>query len=223
MIGSVDIENNIHEYLYGDGNILGVKPFERYTSFDYCFNYFQSFKERGIVKELADNKFVQTSCFQLAFYLASWGMYRGSTFLFRKSAKYLEPIIIEVANSNPSLWDIDANLYTVENIEELLEFKRILIDAFRPNWPSDTLVSKIILGVFGNVPAFDSYFKKGFGVSTFGLKSLQKISDFYDEHKKIIDRYRMRTLEFESGDYTNRRYTRAKVIDMIFYIEGGKE
>lgn len=222
MIDSVDIENNIRKYLYGDGEILGVKPLERYTSFDYCFNYFQSFKERGMVKELAENKHVQASCIQLGFYLASWGMYRGSAFLLSKSAKVLEPIIIEVANANPSIWDIDANLYTIENIEQLLEFKQVVINAFRPNRPSDILITKIMLGIFGNVPAFDTNFKKGFGVSTLGLKSLQKIADFYDDHQNIIDRYRMRTLAFESGEHTDRRYTCAKVIDMIFYIEGGK-
>ena len=37
----------------------------------------------------------------------------------------------------------------------------------------------------------------------------------------MIDRNRVSTLDFHTGEPTNRRYSRAKVIDMIFFIEGG--
>jgi len=47
---------------------------DRYTSFDYCYNYF-----RQPSKEiLAD---MEKSCLVIGFYLASWGMLRGSSFL----------------------------------------------------------------------------------------------------------------------------------------------
>jgi hypothetical protein len=36
----------------------------------------------------------------------------------------------------------------------------------------------------------------------------------------VIDRCRVATLDFETGTASNRRYTRAKVIDMIFFVEG---
>jgi hypothetical protein len=36
----------------------------------------------------------------------------------------------------------------------------------------------------------------------------------------LIDRHRTPTLDFDTGMPTNRRYTRAKVIDMIFFVEG---
>ena len=93
---------------------------------------------------------------------------------------------------------------------------------FRKTWPdmSDTLVTKIMLGAFGNVPAFDANFKKGFSVATFGLKALRKIGAFYREHGKVIDAYRIPTLDFVSGEPTHRSYTRAKVIDMAFFVEG---
>jgi hypothetical protein len=38
----------------------------------------------------------------------------------------------------------------------------------------------------------------------------------------VIDRYRVPTLDFDSGMDTARRYTRAKVIDMVFFVEGGE-
>ena len=79
-----------------------------------------------------------------------------------------------------------------------------------------------MLGIFSNVPAFNSFFKKGFGVSTFGKYALEKISAFYQENKSVIEKSRLATIDFLTGQPTIRLYTRAKVIDMIFFIEGGK-
>ena len=149
-------------------------------------------------------------------------MYRGSSFLPRKSARFLDSIVSVIARAEPLLWEIDVNCYTPENIKRLLGFRGTLINAFRPYHPSDILVTKIMLGVFGNVPAFDTNFKTGFGVSTFGPRSLEKVASFYKNNRRTIEQYRVATLAFETGRPTNRRYTRAKVIDMIFFIEGAR-
>ena len=92
--------------------------------------------------------------------------------------------------------------------------------ALLPCGASDTLATKIMLGVYGNVPAFDSAFKLGFGVSTFGKAALGKIQKFYIENQDVIEKHRVPTIDFVSGEPTDRLYTRAKVIDMIFFIEG---
>jgi hypothetical protein len=78
-----------------------------------------------------------------------------------------------------------------------------------------------MLGVFGNVPAFDTFFTKGFGAFTFGPKSLTRIGQFYSDNKDMIEKHRINTLDFLSGQPTPRRYSRAKVIDMAFFMEGG--
>lgn len=217
----VDIEKNIHEYVFGDKNVLGIQPLERYASFDYCFNYFQSFWEQHRLKELADNNYIQESCLQLGFYLASWGMLRASSFLPSKSVKVFEPLIRAIANANPALWKIDVNIYSYENIRAILEFKKAIVKALDyRRGPSDILVTKIMLGVFGNVPAFDSYFKRGLGVSIFGVKALEKVAEFYKKNETIIEQNRLNTLDFLTGQPSHRVYSRAKVIDMIFFIEG---
>ncbi len=220
--GIMNIEKNIRDYIEGDNNTLGIKPFERYASFDYCFNYFQSFREQNSLAELVNPENLQISCLQLGFYLASWGMLRGSSFLLQKSIKVYEPLIKAIVNANPVLWNIDANCYTSENIKTILEFSKTINHSFEGNFPSDILVTKIMLGVFGNIPAFDSFFKKGFRVSTFGKYALEKISAFYQENSSIIDNSRKTTIDFLTGRPTSRLYSRAKVIDMIFFIEGSK-
>jgi len=56
--------------------------------------------------------------------------------------------------------------------------------------------------------------------STFGPKALRKVGDFYADNADVIEKYRLATLEFLSGEPTSRMYTRSKVIDMAFFIEG---
>jgi hypothetical protein len=41
-----------------------------------------------------------------------------------------------------------------------------------------------------------------------------------DYDSEVIDAHRECTLDFDAGVPTERGYTRAKVIDMIFFIEG---
>ena len=83
----------------------------------------------------------------------------------QKSIKFLEQVIFLVAMTEPATWEIDTHRYTDKNIKALLGFKQNLIETFAPYKPTDILVIKIMLGIFGNVPAFDTYFKRGFGVS----------------------------------------------------------
>lgn len=208
----MDLDANLRRYL--DGR----KPNERYASFDYCFNYFQSFRESGNVPALASPANVQLSCLQLGFYLASWGMLRGSAELLQKSARSLIPVLEVVARTETSLWELDAQCYTELNILRLMELASTIRQA-QPNM-SDTLVTKIMLGVFGNVPAFDANFKRGFGVATFGPKALRKVGGFFEANPQAINAYCVATLDFISGEPTQRNYPRAKVIDMAFFIEG---
>ena len=149
-------------------------------------------------------------------------MYRGSAFLLQRSVKFLAPLVNYISRADPALWDIDAQCYTPANIQRLREQKRDIYNVLGiENDASDTLTSKIMLGVFGNVPAFDNNFKHGFHVATFGPKALEKIGRYYEANQAIIERYRIPTLDFATGQPSGPRYTRAKVIDMIFFIEGG--
>ena len=209
----MDIEANLKAY-------LGARePTARYTSFDYCFNYFQSHRERGQHSEFGTKQNMQHSCLQLGFYLASWGMLRPSSVLLSRSVKHYAPVINVIASSRNDIWEIDADSYTEESCEVLLETAR-QIKAALPEGASDILVSKIMLGVFGCIPAFDKYFKKGFGASTFGRKALLRVAEFYRGNAEVIERFRVSTLDFDTGTATNRKYTRAKIIDMIFFVEG---
>ncbi len=50
--------------------------------------------------------------------------------------------------------------------------------------------------------------------------SLQKVAAFYQEHAELVDSCRIPTVDFVTGEPTDRKYTRAKVIDMAFFVRG---
>jgi hypothetical protein len=69
----VDVEANIKCFM---GDRIAE---QRYASLAYCFNDFQSFREKGSTADIAVPENVLLSCLHLGFYLASWGMFRGSS------------------------------------------------------------------------------------------------------------------------------------------------
>jgi hypothetical protein len=210
---TVDIDRNVDTYL------RNRRAEARYSSFDYCYNYFQSFHDSDQVSELASPQRRQESCLQIAFYLASWGMLRGSSDLLQRSARYYLALIDAIVGAPPAIWNLDVAGYDEGAFDLLFSVQRRIRTAFSEP-ASPILVTKIMLGVFGCVPAFDTYFKKGLGVSTFGRQSLQTVRQFYDGSADAIESHRVSTLDFDTGELTQRRYSQAKVIDMIFFVEG---
>lgn len=215
---SAQFEQHMHDFVNGGGISNGRQPDERYASFDYCFNYYQSFRDAGEIRSMASPENIQGSCLQLGFYLASWGMLRGSSHLLQRSARFLVPVIELLATTDPAFWGIDVDCYDSLTIRQLLQMGSSIGHAIGST--SDTLVTKVMLGVFGCVPAFDRNFKLGFGVSGFNAKSLGKVADFYADHAQLIDACRIRTVDFLTGQPTGRLYTRAKLIDMAFFVRG---
>jgi hypothetical protein len=119
------------------------------------------------------------------------------------------------------MWEIDVNNYDDNNISLLLDCKQQIIDSLgEKNNPSDTLITKIMLGVFANVPAFDTYFRKSLNVYLFNRKALMKIKNFYNENKDVFDTYQIHTFDFLSSEETDIVYTKAKLIDMYGFIDG---
>lgn len=203
------------------------KPKDRYTSFDYCYNYF---------KETNDlTKDIEKSCLTLGFYLASWGMLRGSSFLLQKSAKYYQPTIEYIATLEKSIWEIDVDTYTEDNIEIILNIYKNIKGLLIENGNSDlTLITKILLGVFGFIPAFDQYFCKTFreifadkncGFRVVNSKSLNFINEFYAQNKIEIDKLSAETFttDFTTGEKTLIKYPKAKIIDMYGFTAGLKK
>ncbi len=235
-----DIEKYINIYLSKISTDNEFAHWERYSSYDYCYNYFQSFYKNGIIKEIANDKNIEQSVLQLGFYLASWGMYRGSTALLRHSSHCLIPIVRFISESEPIYWDLDINNYETNfntltnlytNLGNVIKFPIIKSGKQIPQQATPVLITKIMLGVWGCSPAMDDFFMTGIGKSQFGndnfMMSLKKvlivwqmISEFYKQHHMLIDSYCIKTLSFTPNVQSSNTYTKAKIIDMIFFTKG---
>ena len=75
----------------------------RYKSWEYCYKVFNDAHNFGNL----DEEYIDYLCLHLAFYLASWGMYRGSSFLLQKDYKVHKIVIEELFKEKyNNLWGI---------------------------------------------------------------------------------------------------------------------
>ena len=169
----------------------------------------------------------------LAFYLASWGMYRGSSFLLQKDYKVLVPIVEEVLKPEyDCLFGVACTDLREPGVQEQLKklYDYIADYHFRPirdkvagrevTTPvSPVLITKILMGTLGCVPAYDRFFVDGIKehkVTTgeYSLKSVLKLADFYEAHNDRLEEAR-RGMQYE--DLT---YPQMKLLDMGFWQVG---
>jgi hypothetical protein len=114
-------------------------------------------------------------------------MLRGRSPLGQKwSSKHYQRFIENLVRFDPAIWDIDIPDYGVAaNVSLLLEFGSTVTALLQHD--SSILKTKVMLGIFGNVPAFDQFFcLRGYGLggnATFCKKNLKAILDFYNADK----------------------------------------
>lgn len=207
---------------YNDSKI----EYQRYNSWIHCYSHFQKLRKR---RNNLTHYDYDLAALHLAYYLASWGMYRGSAFLLQNDYKvHIEPV--KVILDNDFLWNINwkkikKNNTIEEKVIKILDFVDELKELYKINsrystgkireikkW--DTLPTKILLGTVGCVPAYDDNFKKGLGnkkiTMQLGKTSLVKAIQFYRENRA----------SFEKSYIKN--YPPMKLLDMCFWMIGKK-
>jgi hypothetical protein len=157
----MDIETKIRSYHDGI-----ISEHHRYRSWEHCFQYFREIG-RDRIRDSRDEAAVR-----LGFYLASWGMYRGSSFLLQHAYTVHLGVIDRVADSKYGvLWgqEIGTSADDLALAPLIFEVFNSIRESYRPYAPasetqqaSDTLVTKVMLGIFGCLPACDRYFIDGF-------------------------------------------------------------
>ena len=171
----------------------------------------------------------------LAFYLASWGMYRGSSFLLQKDYKVLSPIVEKVLKPEyDCLFGIAcADLRESEVQGSLEKLNKYIAKHFEPirnevagravaSQVSPVLITKILMGTLGCVPAYDRFFQDGvatYKVTTqeYSLESVLRLVDFYEEHNDRLEEARC---GMQTDDLT---YPQMKLLDMGFWQIGFEE
>ena len=179
----------------------------RFRSWKHCHTAFQKFRNDPTKHELLS--------LHLAYYLASWGMLRNS---FLRSHDYLVHLPLVKVFVNGQFEKLYTE-QTKECISLVLDAKTEINKAYKDNSPTDTLITKILLGVFGCTPAFDRYFiratrKYGVSSGTFNENSLLQLWQYYEQHKKLFE---------QVNKQMGKEYTPMKLLDMCLWQIGFDE
>lgn len=193
----------------------------RYMSWRHCYNAFVENRND------ADEKMFDYLALHLAFYLASWGMYRSSSFLLQKDYKVHIPVVrILLEKKYDSLVGISAKGLTEDaNLDLLEEVGERIRRAYVAEQPSfegatnnatDTLVTKILLGTLGCVPAYDRYYVqavKQYNISAgvYSKESVRDVAVYYLSHMDEFESLR------EKLSTCGTRYPAMKLMDMCMW------
>ena len=197
----------------------------RYRSWEHCYSYFI----KGRSSKEIDYDYLSL---QLAFYLASWGMYRGSSFLLQKDYKAHIPVVKELLSKKyDALAGIECIDFRKESNQRLLQDIDLFLEQYYDkirrevkaqelkNQLSFTLITKILMGTLGCVPAYDRYFVAGIknqkvATGSYNLKSIMQLVDFYEKNSIRLEQVR------EKMKVEGMPYPQMKMLDMGFWQVG---
>jgi len=215
------VDGNIHELVANFHNLLVADKNHRYRSWEHCYSYF-------IIDDANLN--IDIASLHLSFYLASWGMYRGSSFLLWKDYR-IHTEVVEKLLQNKELQQLDFSSIRDAELERIIDLSGWVKDWYRNNIKTvngesktinvtDTLVTKIILGTLGCIPAYDRYFidgmrKSGISYSKLSKSNLKSVVGYYKKHQKDFDRVQIAIYE-----NSNVHYPAMKLVDMYFWEIG---
>lgn len=194
----------------------------RYKSWEHCYMYFSQ-----DIDEIDNN----IACLHLSFYLASWGMYRGSSFLLWQDYLIHSEVVKEILKYK-HLQNIDFDNFNENSrdLKDIFELSRFIKQWYPqnvkkiPEKPSkeinvtDTLLTKILLGTLGCIPAYDRFFLEGLKMK--GIKPYTKLSK--NNFLAVVKFYKENKSEFlkVQKNIQNKvaiTYPIMKLVDMYFF------
>lgn len=179
-----------------------IDPANRGRSWDRCYNFFQNYRTLNATQQKTNR---ELACLHLGFYLASWGMFRGSGFLINKDYTIYEGVIdLLLRQEYEGLWDThlfqelltgeeqvsedDNNVGLIFELADQIKTYFSELTIIRNHHAdeegvqaTDTIVTKILLGTLACTPAYDEYFKVGLDAcglhphSSFSVPSMVRI------------------------------------------------
>jgi hypothetical protein len=213
------MEKLVEEYKQDDHN--------RGKSFDHVQEAWMNYRS-------GDQEADDLMALNLAFYLASWGMYRGSSNLLQRDYKVFVPIVCYLKEKEPK-FPVDY-IFSDRAPEEIIENLRALADGLKKEIEkvmrplkkqrnvTDTLLSKILMATLVSVPAFDSFVKNSLRdickkefLVTDGLlpKSLRTTIALARDHIPLLEEGQ-RLVKKETGT----KYPLTKLLDLYLWFHG---
>lgn len=223
MNNQINYNHDINKYVSRFTNIYSLDSNGRFLSYDHLRNIFLRYRNDESKKEFLS--------LHLFAYLGSWGMLRNS-FLMHKDYLFSLPVVdILCEDKYNSLLDInqytritdnEVNLildlvnrirnyyigktYYDSKVNEYLEISNV----------TDTLVSKIILGTFGCIVAYDTYARSALSYLGFNqrinTKSIRQLNEFIIQNESVIRNFQ--------NHLNPTIYTPMKIVDMYLFEKG---
>lgn len=201
-------------------NELSRQPNDRYRSWEHCYEVFNN--------GTADVDYLSL---HLAFYLASWGMYRGKAFLLQRDYKIHHEAVKMITDRKYAALRGITSRELIDNVDlvyELYNRLKAYYESVRSTVRetkgktakadvSQTLITKILMGTLGCCPAYDRYFIRGIGelgfCKSFSADALTELAEFYAKNATSFDKAARKT---EHG----LAYPQMKILDMAFWKYG---
>lgn len=205
------------------------KSDSRYKSWEYCHAIFM---ERHNQQSYTSNDY-DLLALHLGFYLASWGMYRGSSFLLQRDYKTHIPVVTEIMNCKYKiLWEFDPWQNSIDDALGLLfgndgngGLNALIKSAYgdtdsesaedadgvaEKDEASETLITKILMGTFACVPAFDRFLRAG-------IANQKKIANSSNVPEDSLAYY-VQSNEINNRDLTQ-SYTRNTCKELMKFVK----
>jgi hypothetical protein len=208
--------------------------YHRGKSWEHCYVFFRNHE-----KFHNDEKLLDSAALNLGFFLASWGMLRGSSFLLQKDYKFYIPIVRTLIMSEfDGLWNVDfLNNPKERDIKSLFHLKEKLMDKIKENngldgdnkeHQIDLIITKIIMATMGCVPAYDRFFKDGLKKFQDNLKNKKKRcinfnKDSFENLLKLLSGDNKIKKIYKKSCFiqgTNIKYPPMKLLDLYFWLLG---
>lgn len=197
--------------------------YPRLKAWDFLWDYIHSVEEW---MDLASDENIRNTALNIGFYLANWGMFRGSSELPNVNVRFFEDLSGHLFSEIPEeFWNLTLKDFTPKNMEDLGVFdegvKKIKeFGGGRVSW-TQTLSTKLLLGVWGHCPARDRYFNQGakkykdetgnLATGNISVRYLMRLNALRQSESWTIP-------EFKTPK--GNRYPVGKVIDMAFFQYG---
>lgn len=165
------------KYVDAYWNETRKSKFPRYMSWEHCYERFQASYSKIVAGEIIDNQEKDSLSLWLAWYLASWGMYRGSSDLLCHSYEIHRKVIELLLDKR---WSCLNNFKCENWSEDTWRKLKTLFDKIRDAYKNqcvsatDTLITKVLLGTLGCAPAFDNLFKDSISLNSENKEDLLK-------------------------------------------------
>lgn len=200
-------------------------PFPRLKAWEFLYEYIWGKSHSW--SSLTDSANLDTTALHMGFYLANWGMFRGRSELLRNSnLDFMKELVLRLfQGKGADLFDLSGKdfLPGAPRLERNHALFDEVLQIFH-NMPgnvswTDTLISKILLGIWGEYPALDRYYKRGIRsfyphrglteVSGCSLTMLMELSE--------TEGFQLPTIETKCLRLS---YPQGRLLDMAFFQAG---